>query len=88
MNIISKKIDFFNKASGFSIYLHLDNLGIHSDFFFESIPDEYLGVNKEDFNKEIWNWKEGEENIPMIMPKDFLKILNLELKMIFYIFLL
>tara|TARA_B100000927_G_scaffold291575_1_gene294521 strand:+ start:587 stop:1855 length:1269 start_codon:yes stop_codon:yes gene_type:complete len=69
-----KNISFFNTASGFNIYLYINELGIRTDIFFESIPDKYLGtVNDND----LWKWDEKEKFIPIIIPKDYLKILNL-----------
>ena len=66
-----KKINYFNRASGFDIYLHIDKLGLRTDMFFESIPDEYLEIEKEN-----WTWDEDDKFIPIIIPKDYLKLLN------------
>lgn len=71
-----ENINFFNTASGFNIYLYIDELGLRTDIFFESIPDKYLEIiNKKD--KTLWKWNEKEKFIPIIIPKDYLKILNL-----------
>ena len=66
-----KKIYCFNRAAGFNIELIIDALGLRTDMFFESIPDKYL-----DIEKEMWNWKENENFIPIIIPKDYVKLLN------------
>ena len=48
-----ENINFFNTASGFNIYLYIDELGLRTDIFFESIPDKYLEIiNKKD--KTLW----------------------------------
>ena len=69
-------ISFFNTASGFNIYLYISELGLRTDIFFESIPDKYLEIVNEQ-NKNLWKWDEKEKFIPIIIPKDYLKILNL-----------
>ena len=66
-----KKINYFNRASGFNIYLYIDKLGLRTDMFFESIPDKYLEIEK-----EKWGWNEDDKFIPIIIPKDYLKLLN------------
>ncbi len=69
-------ISFFNTASGFNIYLYISDLGLRTDIFFESIPDKYLEIVNEQ-NKNLWKWDEKEKFIPIIIPKDYIKILNL-----------
>jgi hypothetical protein len=66
-----EKINYFNRASGFNIFLHIDQIGLHTDMFFESIPDEYLDIDSED-----WQWDKDVKFIPIIIPKDYLKLLN------------
>jgi hypothetical protein len=43
----------------------------YSDFFFESVPDEFLDVNTPD-----WKWNETSTFIPMIIPNMFLDMYN------------
>jgi len=43
----------------------------YSDFFFESVPDEFLDVNSPD-----WKWNETSTFIPMIIPNMFLDMYN------------
>lgn len=43
----------------------------YSDFFFESVPDEFLDVNTPD-----WKWDETSNYIPMIIPNMFLDMYN------------
>jgi len=67
-----EKIDCFNRASGFSVYINIKEIGLYTDLFFESIPDEYLEIDSEG-----WKWDKDDNYIPIIMPKDWLKLLNL-----------
>ena len=43
----------------------------YSDFFFESVPDEFLDVNT-----PAWQWNETSNFIPMIIPNMFLDMYN------------
>jgi len=43
----------------------------YSDFFFESVPDEFLDVNT-----PAWQWNETSNYIPMIIPNMFLDMYN------------
>jgi len=43
----------------------------YSDFFFESVPDEFLDVNT-----PSWKWDETSNYIPMIIPNMFLDMYN------------
>ena len=43
----------------------------YTDFFFESVPDEFLDVNSPD-----WQWNETSTFIPMIIPNMFLDMYN------------
>lgn len=43
----------------------------YSDFFFESVPNEFLDVNTPD-----WKWDETSNYIPMIIPNMFLDMYN------------
>ena len=42
-----------------------------SDVFIQAVNKNFLDVKS-----EKWNWKEGEKFVPMIMPRDFLVMLN------------
>ncbi|MFM7683954.1 MAG: FtsX-like permease family protein [Bacteroidota bacterium] len=42
-----------------------------SDVFIQAVSKEFLDVKS-----EKWHWKEGEKFVPMIMPRDFLVMLN------------
>ncbi|HEY2726520.1 MAG TPA: hypothetical protein VGI61_05075, partial [Parafilimonas sp.] len=43
----------------------------YTDFFFESVPNEFLDVNSPD-----WQWNENSTYIPMIIPNMFLDMYN------------
>ena len=43
----------------------------YTDFFFESVPNEFLDVNSPD-----WQWNENSSFIPMIIPNMFLDMYN------------
>jgi hypothetical protein len=43
----------------------------YTDFFFESVPNEFLDVNSPD-----WQWNESSTYIPMIIPNMFLDMYN------------
>ena len=43
----------------------------YTELFFEAIPDEFIDVKSED-----WQWDQGEETIPIIIPQDYLNLYN------------
>lgn len=45
--------------------------GMSTAMFFEAIPDEYVDVPKGQ-----WTWKEGSDEIPLIISKDYLTLYN------------
>jgi hypothetical protein len=42
-----------------------------TELFFEAVPDEFIDVKSEE-----WKWEEGQETIPLIMPRDYLNLYN------------
>lgn len=44
---------------------------MRTEMFFEAVPDRFL-----DKVPEVWGWEEGQENIPVIIPKDYLNLYN------------
>jgi len=44
---------------------------IYTDMFFESLPDEYL-----DIDKSKWKWSSGDSSIPIVVPRDYLNLYN------------
>jgi hypothetical protein len=47
------------------------NGGFGSEMFFESVEDKFIDQTPED-----WNWKAGDETVPLILPTDFLNLYN------------
>ncbi len=43
----------------------------YTDLFFESIPDKFLSIKNEE-----WNWDSTSNLIPIVIPKDYLKLYN------------
>lgn len=68
-----KKIAKFNTASfrtSASINMGMGNV-MHTDMFFESVPDEFLDVVSEQ-----WKWDNSSNFLPIIIPEDYLKLYN------------
>lgn len=42
-----------------------------TDFFFEAVPDNFVDVDAED-----WQWREGDSTVPIILPRDYIKLYN------------
>lgn len=45
--------------------------GMSTYMFFEAIPDDFIDVAKEN-----WEWSEGNQTVPVIIPKDYLALYN------------
>ena len=45
--------------------------GMYTDLFFEAVPDEFTDVSR-----EKWNWSETDSLIPIIVPRDYIKLYN------------
>lgn len=73
-NEFIKDIARFNTAA-FEITAYLDipgsNQSFYTDLFFESIPDEYLDIQPED-----WEWDPESDFIPVIVPESYLSLYN------------
>ena len=46
-------------------------LGFYTELFFESVTDEFL-----DFDLEDWDWEKGQEQIPIVLSRDYLALYN------------
>ncbi len=60
--------------SAFDVSASLDIKGMRrlsTDMFFESVPDGFVDVKS-----DKWTFKEGERNIPIILPRDYLDLYN------------
>ena len=70
---------FVNKVAGFvasqykvACYIGIDNVEqFGTEMFFESVPDEFV-----DTDMREWKWSEGQEEIPIILPRTYLAIYN------------
>jgi hypothetical protein len=45
--------------------------GMSTDFFFEAVPDDFVDVDA-----DKWKWKEGDPLVPIILPRDYIKLYN------------
>ncbi|NLA23556.1 MAG: hypothetical protein GX879_01180 [Bacteroidales bacterium] len=70
---VSNIVPFTNCSFGVSAYTDSNSplAGFYTDLFFEAIPTEYIDVNYHN-----WDWKEGNDFIPVIMPKTYLNLYN------------
>lgn len=63
------------KSSLFPVKLQVGGVagirGFSTDLFFESVPEDFIDVNGAD-----WKWKEGQDFIPIIIPKSYLNLYN------------
>lgn len=67
-------IGFFS-VNKYSIMANLSlsgkETGIRTELFFEAVDDRFL-----DIVPDQWNWKEGDQIVPMILPADFINLYN------------
>lgn len=74
-----KEQSFCKRLGGFTAsqykvncYAGIDGVAnFGTQMYFESVPDEYL-----DTKKEQWRWQEGNNFVPIILPKSYLTIYN------------
>lgn len=63
------------KTSLFPVKLQVGGVagirGFSTDLFFESVPEQFIEVENEE-----WTWNEGDEFIPIIIPKSYLNLYN------------
>lgn len=72
---------FVNRMATFStatfgVYLYVGGASegmenLSTELFFEAIPDDFLDVESAD-----WKWKEGDELIPIILPRSYIHLYN------------
>lgn len=48
-----------------------EGAGLNTEMFFESIPDDFIRVDKQD-----WHFKPGDKVVPIIMPRSYLNMYN------------
>lgn len=44
---------------------------LSSELFFESVPDDFV-----DIDRSLWGWKEGQTEIPVIVPRTYINMYN------------
>ncbi|MFV0177253.1 ABC transporter permease [Empedobacter falsenii] len=63
------------KSSQFPVKLQVGGIagirGFSTDLFFESVPKDFIEVDQLD-----WKWQEGQDFIPIIIPKSYLNLYN------------
>ena len=72
-NFVAKVGTF--KSSQFPVKLQVGGVagirGFSTDLFFESVPEDFIEVKESD-----WKWEEGQDFIPIIIPKSYLNLYN------------
>lgn len=61
-------------SNSFGVSLQTDSELVpyfRSDVFVQSIDQDFIKIKSDD-----WNWKEGDKFVPIVMPRDFLVMLN------------
>ncbi|RPD37970.1 FtsX-like permease family protein [Chitinophaga barathri] len=58
-------------AAQYNVRLEADQLGFSTLAFFESVPDSFIDVQSTD-----WKWQEGQQIVPIIVPRDFTNMFN------------
>ena len=61
-------------ANSFDVYFKTNDSLVppfSSDVFIQTVDQDFL-----DISDENWNWKDGDDFVPMIMPREFLVMLN------------
>lgn len=67
-----RKVGAFS-ANDFRVSASVGTTGrsMSTDMFFEAIPDEFVDVPDKQ-----WMWRPGQENVPIVIPKDYLTLYN------------
>ncbi len=58
-------------ANRFKVSASSSAINLYTELFFESVPPEYLDLQDPDFR-----WHEGQQEVPIIMSKDYLALYN------------
>lgn len=74
-----RKQSFVNNVAGFvasqykvACYVGIGNVEqFGTEMFFEAVPDEFV-----DTDRSEWKWSDGQEEIPIILPRTYLAIYN------------
>ena len=65
-----KKLAPFN-SSQFQVLAVVPQIGFRSEFFFESVPNDFLDIKNRQFR-----WKKGQRRIPIVLSRDYLSLYN------------
>ena len=71
-----KDLPFVHKSAPFSssqfqVMAVVPQIGFRSEFFFESVPNDFL-----DFKNRNFRWKKGQRRIPIVLSRDYLSLYN------------
>ncbi|WP_126248442.1 FtsX-like permease family protein [Chitinophaga rhizosphaerae] len=58
-------------AAQFNVQMQADQLGFQTLAFFEAVPDTFLDVKSDE-----WKWREGDQMLPIVVPRDFVNMFN------------
>lgn len=58
-------------AGEYNVKMVADQLGFSTELFFEAVPDSFVDVKTDQ-----WKWEQGQQEVPVIAPSDFLDMFN------------
>lgn len=58
-------------AGAYNVKMVADQLGFSTELFFEAVPDSFIDVKTDQ-----WKWQQGQQEVPVIVPSDFLDMFN------------
>ena len=58
-------------SNQFKVSASSQMLGFYTELFFESLPDDFI-----DIKKSRWSWSKGDNEIPIILSRDYLALYN------------
>jgi cell division protein FtsX len=61
----------FKVRASFKTGMQASMPGLSTDMFLEAVPDAFI-----DTDKDGWGWEEGDTEVPLIIPADYLKLYN------------
>lgn len=63
---------FITSAYQVGCYVSIEGVpSMGTDMFFESVPDKYV-----DADPDVWKWSEGDEEVPIVLPRSYLAVYN------------
>ncbi|GEP95209.1 FtsX-like permease family protein [Chitinophaga cymbidii] len=58
-------------AGAYNVKMVANQLGFSTELFFEAVPDSFIDVKTDQ-----WKWQQGQQEVPVIVPSDFLDMFN------------